>query len=143
MHIVHSLLQESKLQGKHYVVSASTSQVDLPILNELLDMPNVCTSHATQMSPSPNHESHSQLYVPTSSTTMARMRSHRLNGAELGVQQYDKHEMGILGKIVKILTRDLLELEIMNSTMCMLFHVCGIVVSMFWNVHGEVHMLIV
>ena len=51
--------------------------------------------------------------------------------------------MGILGNIVKILTRDLLGLEIMNSTMCKLFHVYGIVVSMFWDVDGEVHMLLV
>ena len=51
--------------------------------------------------------------------------------------------MGILGKIVKILTQDLLGLEIMNLAMCKLFHVYGIVVSMFWDVEGEVHMLFV
>ena len=39
---------------------------------------------------------------------------NRLNGLGLDVQCHDNYDMGILGKIVKIFTRDLPELEYGN-----------------------------
>jgi hypothetical protein len=74
---------------------------------------------------------------------MVRRRSNRLNGVGLDVQYHDKYDMGILGKIVKNFTRDLPELEYVNSSMHKLVHVYGVVVSKFWNAEDEVHMLII
>jgi hypothetical protein len=96
-------------------------------------MPNVSTS--------PNHDNPHQMYVPMASPAMVRRRSNRLNGLGLDVQYHDNYDMGILGKIVKIFTRDLLELEDVNSSMRKLVHVYGVVVSKFWNAEDEVHML--
>ena len=56
---------------------------------------------------------------------------------------HDNYNLGILGKIVKIFTRDLLESEYVNSSMRKLVHVYGVVVSKFWNAEDEVHMLII
>ena len=92
-------------------------------------MPNVSTS--------PNHDNPHQMYVPMASPAMVRRRSNRLNGVGLDVQYHDNYDMGILRKIVKIFTRDLLELEYVNSSsMCKLVHVCGVVVSRVLECRG-------
>ena len=74
---------------------------------------------------------------------MVRRKSNRLNGVGFDVQYHDNYEMGILGKIAKIFIGDLPELEYVNSSMCKLVHVYGVVVSKFWSVDHEVHMLII
>jgi hypothetical protein len=99
--------------------------------------------HTTNVSRSVNHDNLHQVYVLTTSPAMIRSERNRLNGTGLDVQYHDQYEMGILGKIVKNLTRDLPELENVNSSMCKLIHLYGVVMSKFWNVEDEVHMLIV
>ena len=83
------------------------------------------------------------MYVPTGLPAMVRRRSNRQNGVGLDVQYHDNYDMGILGKIVKIFTRDLPELKYVNSSMCNLVHMYGVVLSKFWNAEDEVHMLII
>lgn len=99
--------------------------------------------HITNVSTNPTHDNPNQVYVPTTSLAMVRRRSNRLNGVGLDVQYHAKYEMGILRKIVKILTRDLLELKNVNPSLCKLVHVDSVVLFRFWNVEDEVHKLIV
>lgn len=102
---------------------SSISMVNCPIIYVYDYMPNVIASL--------NHKACYQFDVSTSSLAMLRRISNRLNGVGLYAQHLDKYELGTLRKIVKILTRDLFELENMNSTICKLFRVYGVMVSRF------------
>jgi hypothetical protein len=99
--------------------------------------------HMTNVSTCPNHDNAHQVYVPTTSLVMVRRGINRLYDEGLDVQYHDKYVMGILGKIVKKFTRNLPELENVNSFVCKLIHVYGVVVSRFWNVEDKMHMLII
>ena len=140
------------MQGRSHVGSTPTLHVKGHVVHDLVEMPNENPRnvhdtpheiHMTNVSTSPNHDNPHQMYVPTASPAMVMRRSKRLNGVGLDVQCHDNYDMGIIGKIVKKFTRDLPKLEYVNSSMCKLVHVYGVVVSKFWNAEDEVHMLII
>ena len=82
---------------------SSSSMVNCPIIHVYDYMPNVIASL--------NHKAPHQFDVSTSSLAMLRRTNNRLNGVGLYAQHLDKHELGTLRKIVKILTTDLFELR--------------------------------
>ena len=149
--IVRFLLWQSRMRGRCDVGSTIILHVESHVVHDLVEMPNKNPdnvhelpreSYMTNVSTSSNHNNPRQVYVSTTSPAMVMRRSNRLNGVGLDVQYHDNYEMSILGKIVKKFARDFPELENVNSSMCKLVHVYGVVVSMFSNVEDEVHMLI-
>jgi hypothetical protein len=146
---VRYLLRQSRMRGRSNG-SITILHVEGHIVHDLVDMPNENPHnvndtpheiHMTNVSTIPNCDTPHQMYVPRASPAMIRRRSNRLNGVGLDVQYHDNYDMDILRKIVKIFTRDLPELEYVNSSMRKLVHVYGVVVSNFWNAEDEVHML--
>ena len=110
----------SRLRGCFDVGLATTLHVEYHLVHDPGEMPNENLNnfhntphrvHMTNVSTSPNHGNPHQMYVPTSSPAMVRIRSNRLNDVGLDVQYHDKYDMGILRKIAKIFIKDLLKLE--------------------------------